>query len=102
MCSLLCHTVGPLPGDVLGRIDLLASLAAEDTDKSTDRMGLPRGRFHDLGQRRAPGAFHHGYDRGLLVAAMRVLNSTLPGRHTLVRALLLFRSLCSLAGFPGP
>src|ERR1700681_267730 len=62
--------VGPLPGGVLGRFDALSTLAAENADEPTNRVLLPSGSSHNLGQRGTFSALHHRDDLGLLIAAI--------------------------------
>jgi hypothetical protein len=72
MCSALPRNlVRASAVRALGRFDLLASFAAQDAGKAPHRVGLLAGCLHDLGQRRALGAFHHGDHLSLLVGAVR-------------------------------
>jgi len=68
---LLCDLVRALARGVLGRLDHLASFAAQKADESTHRMQLPARGGHDLGQGRTLGALHHRDHLGLLVGAIR-------------------------------
>jgi hypothetical protein len=54
---------------VLGRLDLLPSLAAQDADEAAYSVRLPISGFHDLAQRSAFGSLHHRDHFGLLVGA---------------------------------
>ena len=52
---------------ILRGLNLLAALAAQSADETTDRVLLPARRFDDLGQARALCAFHQRDDFRLLV-----------------------------------
>ena len=53
--GLLRDLVDPLAGRALRGVDLLAALAAEDADETTDGVLLPPRDFDDFGQRRTLG-----------------------------------------------
>jgi hypothetical protein len=75
------------PG-VLGRLDPLPSLAAEDADESPHRVRLPASGFHDFGKCGALGALHHRDHFRLLVGAIRLwLGDGLLGSARLLRGL---------------
>src|ERR1700693_2320180 len=71
LANLLGDLVDSLPAGVLGRLDLLSALAAQDADKAPDCMCLPFGDGHDLGQRRTFGPLHHRDYFSLLVGVVR-------------------------------
>jgi hypothetical protein len=54
---------------VLGRLDLLPSLAAQDADEAAHCVRLPASGFHDFAQRTAFGSLHHRDHFGFLVGA---------------------------------
>src|ERR1700730_17323841 len=74
---LLGDFVGALPSVVLRGFNCVSTLAAQDAHEASDRVLLPAGRFHNLGQRHALGALHQRDDLGLLVAPLRSLAALL-------------------------
>ena len=70
--ELFPDLVRPFARGVLGGLDLLPSLAAQDADEAANRVRLPARSFHDFGQCRTFGALHHGDHLGLLVGALRL------------------------------
>ena len=72
----LCGTVfpdlvRPFACGVPGRLDLLPSLAAGMLTKPRTVVRLPTCDLHDISQRGALGALHHGDDFGFLVGTVR-------------------------------
>jgi hypothetical protein len=55
------------PGGILGRLDLLPSLTAQDADEAAYPVLLPTCGLDDLGQRCSFGALHHLDHLGFLV-----------------------------------
>jgi hypothetical protein len=62
--------VRPFARRVLGRLDLLPSLAVQDADKPAYDLLLPASGLSPSGQRGALRALHHADDFGLLVGAV--------------------------------
>jgi hypothetical protein len=84
------------PAGVLGRLDLLPSLAAKDTDEASHGVRLPARGFHDLGERGALRALHHGDYLRLLVGALAL------GLPAAFLALLAFGDLVFFVGLAAP
>ena len=100
LAALFPNLVSPFARGVLGRLDLLSSLAAQDADEAPHGVRLPARGFHDLGQRHAFGAFYHGDDVGLLVAAIGLWFSRwLLGPPRLLRGLGLLGRRALALGF---
>jgi hypothetical protein len=53
---------------ILGRLDLLSSIAAEDAHEASHSMRLPARSLRDFGQRGALRTLHHGDHFGLSLA----------------------------------
>src|SRR5207302_7957778 len=86
--TLFRDLVCPFARGVLGRLDLLPSLAAQDADEAAYGMRLPVRCFHDLRESRAFRALHHCDDLGFLVGAVRLrLGSCFLGAGGLLRGL---------------
>jgi hypothetical protein len=96
--KLFPDLVGPFASGVLGRLDLLSSLAAQDADEAAYGVRLPASCLHDLGKRGAFGALHHLDDLGLLVGAVRLWLGGLLGAARFLRWLRLLNGFACAFG----